>query len=86
MDTEPHGVFATRSPGRPNPIGLSVVQLVKIENERLLVKGIDMLDGSPILDIKPYLPQFDVFETTKNGWLETNIHKLEIQKDDGRFK
>ena len=85
LDTEVHGVFATRSPGRPNPIGFSVVELEKIENDILFVKGIDILDGSPVLDIKPYVPQFDVFETTKNGWIEKNIQKMEMQKDDGRF-
>jgi tRNA (adenine37-N6)-methyltransferase len=86
LDTESHGVFATRSPGRPNAIGMSVVELEKIKNDRLFVKSIDILDGSPVLDIKPYIPQFDVFETSKNGWLEKNVHKMKIKKDDGRFK
>ncbi len=85
LDTLPHGVFATRSPGRPNSIGLSVVNLYKIESNRLLVRNIDMLDGSPVLDIKPYIPKFDVFETTKNGWFDNHSHKVETQKDDGRF-
>lgn len=86
LDNKPHGVFATRSPGRPNSIGISVVILDKIEKNKLYVKNIDILDGSPVLDIKPYIQQFDVFETTKNGWFDTNIHKLKVQKDDGRFK
>ena len=86
LDSEPHGVFATRSPGRPNPIGFSVVELEKIENDILFVKGVDILDGSLVLDIKPYIPQFDVFETTKKGWIEKNAHKMVDQKDDGRFK
>jgi len=67
-DNRPHGVFATRSPRRPNPIGLSVVELVRREGVRLHVRGIDMLDGTPILDIKPYLsgiPQ----EKLRRGWL-----------------
>lgn len=85
LDTKPHGVFATRSPARPNSIGLSVVILEKIVGNLLYVKNIDILDGSPVLDIKPYIPQFDVFETTKNGWLATQVHKLDKQKDDGRF-
>ncbi|MFA9392897.1 MAG: tRNA (N6-threonylcarbamoyladenosine(37)-N6)-methyltransferase TrmO [Prolixibacteraceae bacterium] len=85
LDTKPHGVFATRSPSRPNSIGLSVVILERIEGSLLYVKNIDILDGSPVLDIKPYLPQFDVFETSKNGWLATQVHKLDKQKDDGRF-
>jgi tRNA-Thr(GGU) m(6)t(6)A37 methyltransferase TsaA len=86
LDTVPHGVFATRSPGRPNSIGISVVCLDKITNNKLYVRNIDILDDSPVLDIKPYIPHFDVFETTKNGWFEKNVHKMESQKDDGRFK
>jgi tRNA-Thr(GGU) m(6)t(6)A37 methyltransferase TsaA len=86
LDTTPHGVFATRSPGRPNAIGISVVCLDKIEGNKIHVKNIDILNSSPVLDIKPYIPQFDVFETTKNGWFEKNIRKMESQKDDGRFK
>ena len=86
LDTKPHGVFATRSPARPNSIGLSVVNLEKIEGNQLYIKNIDILDGSPVLDIKPYIPQFDVFETSKNGWVEKNIHRMKMQKDDGRFK
>ena len=86
LDTGQHGVFATRAPGRPNSIGISVVCLEKITGNTLHVKNIDILDGSPVLDIKPYIPQFDVFGTTKNGWMDQNIHKIEEQKDDGRFK
>ena len=85
LDTETHGIFATRSPGRPNSIGFSVVEIEKIENDVLFVKRIDILDGSPVLDIKPYITQFDVFETTKKGWIDKNAHKMDIQKDDGRF-
>ena len=86
LDTIPHGVFATRSPARPNPIGLSVVTLEKITGNNLYIKNIDILDGSPVLDIKPYISQFDVFNTTKNGWFDSSIHNMEKQKDDGRFK
>ena len=86
LDNKAHGVFATRSPGRPNSIGISVVILDRIENNKLYVKNIDILDGSPVLDIKPYIPHFDVFKTTKNGWFESNSHKIKDQKDDGRFK
>jgi len=86
LDTDSHGVFATRSPGRPNPIGMSVVRLEKIENNLLFVIDIDILDGSPVLDIKPYIPEFDIHEVNKSGWIEKNIHKLDSQKDDGRFK
>jgi len=67
-DNRPHGVFATRSPKRPNPIGLTVVELVRREDRLLHVRGIDMLDGTPILDIKPYLSSIP-FERLRRGWL-----------------
>ena len=67
-DNRPHGVFATRSPRRPNPIGLTVVELLGREGPRLRVRGIDMLDGTPILDIKPYLTNVPP-ERLKRGWL-----------------
>ena len=68
-DDRPHGVFATRSPRRPNPIGLTVVELIRREGSRLYVRGVDMLDGTPILDIKPYLSSVPP-EKLKRGWLE----------------
>ena len=68
FDDRSHGVFATRSPRRPNPIGLTVVKLLARENGQLHVRGIDMLDGTPILDIKPYLSSIPV-ETLRRGWL-----------------
>ena len=67
-DNKPHGVFATRSPRRPNPIGLTVVQVLGREGARVLVRGVDMLDGTPILDIKPYLSSVPQ-ETLRRGWL-----------------
>lgn len=67
-DNRPHGVFATRSPRRPNPIGLTVVELIRREGSRLHVRGIDMLDGTPILDIKPYLSSIPQ-EKLRRGWL-----------------
>ena len=67
-DDRPHGVFATRSPRRPNPIGLTVVQLVNREGPAISVRGIDMLDGTPILDIKPYLSNVPQ-EGLRRGWL-----------------
>lgn len=67
-DTRPHGVFATRSPRRPNPIGLTVVQLLRREGSRLHVRGVDMLDRTPILDIKPYLSSVPP-EDLRRGWL-----------------
>lgn len=67
-DSRPHGVFATRSPRRPNPIGLTVVQLLRRESRKLYVRGVDMLDGTPILDIKPYLSSIPQ-EQLRRGWL-----------------
>ena len=67
-DTRPHGVFATRSPRRPNPLGLTVVELLGREGPRLRVRGVDMLDGTPILDIKPYLSSVPS-ERLRRGWL-----------------
>jgi tRNA-Thr(GGU) m(6)t(6)A37 methyltransferase TsaA len=68
FDDRPHGVFATRSPRRPNPIGLTVVELLRRENGQLHVRGVDMLNGTPILDIKPYLSSIPV-EMLRRGWL-----------------
>ena len=85
MDTDGHGVFATRAPGRPNKIGISVVQLIRIEGNTLFIRNPDIIDGTPLLDIKPYVPGFDIMEVEKIGWLEKNVHKLPTTKDDGRF-
>ena len=68
LDDRPHGVFATRSPRRPNPIGLTVVRLLRREGARLWVRGVDMLDGTPIVDIKPYLSSVPA-EEIRRGWL-----------------
>jgi tRNA-Thr(GGU) m(6)t(6)A37 methyltransferase TsaA len=67
---QPRGVLATRSPDRPNPIGLSSVRLLRIEGRRLFVRGIDLLDGTPILDVKPYVPYADAFPGAKAGWID----------------
>jgi tRNA-Thr(GGU) m(6)t(6)A37 methyltransferase TsaA len=67
-DDRPHGVFATRSPKRPNPIGLTVVELLGREGRRLRVRGVDMLDGTPVLDLKPYLSNVDP-QKLRRGWL-----------------
>ena len=69
IDNREHGVFATRSPRRPNPIGLTVVELQRREGSRLYVKGVDMLDGTPILDIKPYLSSVPA-DRLRRGWVE----------------
>ncbi len=67
---KPRGLFATRSPRRPNPIAVSVVKLEKIEGTTLHVTNLDMVDGTPVLDIKPYIPDLDEGETITTGWLE----------------
>ena len=85
MDTETHGVFAMRGPSRPNAIGLSVVHLVGMQGNLLRIQDVDIVDGTPLLDIKPYVPRFDIREVEKIGWLEKNVHKLPTSKDDGRF-
>jgi len=70
LDDADRGIFATRAPCRPNPIGLSVVELVRRERNVLYVDGLDVLDGTPLLDIKPYVAKFDCIEGTRNGWLD----------------
>ena len=86
MDNEKRGVFAIRAPSRPNPIGISVVRLVSVEGNILHIKDVDILDSTPLLDIKPYVPEFDAREADKTGWLEKRMHRLSESKDDGRFK
>jgi tRNA-Thr(GGU) m(6)t(6)A37 methyltransferase TsaA len=85
LDDQLHGVFATRSPDRPNKIGISVVSLTKIEKNTLHVQDVDIIDGTPLIDIKPFVPEFDCRKTDKIGWFSGKISKLEITKDDGRF-
>jgi tRNA-Thr(GGU) m(6)t(6)A37 methyltransferase TsaA len=85
MDDNEHGIFAIRGPARPNPIGMSVTQLIRVEDNKLHIRDIDIIDGTPLLDIKPYVPAFDAIETEKTGWLQKNLHKLKTSTDDGRF-
>ena len=68
LDSKPHGIFATRAPSRPNPLGLSLVKLVRIENNLVYVEGVDVLNETPLLDIKPYVPDFDVRTGVRMGW------------------
>jgi len=70
MDDSPRGVFATRSPRRPNPIGLSIVRLLRIEGTTLHLEDLDVLDGTPLLDIKPYVPRFDSVPDPRGGWTQ----------------
>ena len=80
MDDEPHGIFATRYPARPNPIGISVVRLVKVEECVLHIEDVDILDGTPLLDIKPYVPEFDVRQVESTGWLSEKAEKVSKAK------
>jgi tRNA-Thr(GGU) m(6)t(6)A37 methyltransferase TsaA len=82
-DTREHGLFATRSPCRPNPIGLSVVRLLGREGNVLRVGGIDILDGTPLLDIKPYVPEFDAHAASKAGWFDER--REDRREADDRF-
>lgn len=74
LDDRPHGVFATRAPARPNPIGMSAVRLLRIEGCTLHVADVDILDGTPLVDIKPYAPQFDHLAAERTGWLGQRGH------------
>lgn len=82
-DTVERGLFATRAPIRPNPIGLSLVRLVGREGNRLQIEGLDILDGTPLLDIKPYIPKTDAFAESKAGWFDAVGSAREAA--DGRF-
>ena len=80
------GVFATRTPMHPNFIGLSIVELIKVENNIITVKGIDILDGTPLLDVKPYIENFDKIEgIPKSGWMKSSIQEVSAKRSDKRF-
>ena len=85
MDEKSHGIFATRAPTRPNPIGISIVRLVKVESSVLHIRDVDIVDGTPLLDIKPYVPEFDTRKVEKIGWLKRKTDRLSKTRDDGRF-
>jgi tRNA (adenine37-N6)-methyltransferase len=86
LDKEPHGIWATRAPTRPNPIGLSVVELVRIEHNLIYLKHVDILDQTPLLDIKPYVPQFEPGIEVRLGWLESVQDQIRTRRSDDRFK
>jgi len=86
LDDRLHGVFATRAPARPNPIGLSIVRLVRAENEILHIRDVDIVDGTPLLDIKPYVAGFDAREAERIGWLEKKTDRVQRTTDDARFQ
>ena len=86
LDNVLHGVFSTRAPRRPNSIGISVVKLISIIDNILEIENVDMLDGTPLLDIKPYIPGFDIHHIEKDGWINEKMEKLSDLKSDARFK
>lgn len=85
LDNQRRGLFATRAPSRPNAIGLSVVKLVAVDQNLLQVENVDMLDATPLLDIKPYVPQFDCWEVQRAGWLGDTGERVDDRKADSRF-
>ena len=85
MDTTTRGVFATRAPKRPNSIGLSTVRLVKVDRGALHVENVDMIDGTPLLDVKPYVPSFDDQCSVRIGWLERATEDVADKRADSRF-
>jgi len=85
LDDHTHGVFATRSPARPNPIGISVVRLLKIEGRKLRIQNVDVVDGTPLLDIKPYVPEFDAHKARRIGWLTGKAKHVSKARSDRRF-
>jgi len=85
MDEETHGVFAMRAPARPNAIGISAVRLVEVKGCTLHIEGVDIVDGTPLLDIKPYVPDFDWRAVERIGWLSEKSHTVRQKRSDSRF-
>ncbi len=85
MDTVPRGVYSTRSPLRPNHLGLSIVELVSITASTLLIRGIDVLDGTPVFDIKPFIQAFDHINESTSGWMTASDEDVENRRSDRRF-
>jgi tRNA (adenine37-N6)-methyltransferase len=86
LDSSPRGVFATRAPRRPNPLGMSIVRLERIDGAVIHVLDIDVLDGTPLLDIKPYVPHFDSQGEVRIGWLEKQSSEVAERRSDSRFR
>ena len=86
LDDRAHGIFATRSPARPNPIGFSIVRLVAVSGPRLDIEDVDMIDDTPLLDIKPYVPTFDARAGVEVGWYAGRLDGLGEIRADGRFR
>jgi tRNA-Thr(GGU) m(6)t(6)A37 methyltransferase TsaA len=86
LDDTPRGIFAVRAPRRPNPIGISVVRLERIEGPTLYICNVDVVDGTPLLDIKPCVPDFDCLEDVRIGWLSNRASRAADKRSDERFK
>ncbi len=85
FDTVPHGVFASRIPRRPNALGFSVVRLISRNENHLQIGDVDILDGTPVLDIKPYVPEFDAYPNESSGWFAGKLTGMETKRSDDRF-
>ncbi len=85
LDTVPHGVFASRIPRRPNPLGFSVVRLLSRDRNILKIADVDILDGTPVLDIKPYVPEFDSYPNESSGWFAGKLDDMSSKRSDDRF-
>ena len=86
LDDQKRGVFSTRAPRRPNSIGISIVRLVKVEGHVLHVEDVDIVDGTPLLDIKPYIPEFDERKVERTGWFSGKAELVGKMRADERFK
>ncbi len=86
LDDQLRGVFATRAPRRPNAIGISVVRLLQVDRNILNIEDVDILDGTPLLDIKPYVPAFDERDVVKTGWVSSRVDSVAVVRSDERFK
>jgi tRNA-Thr(GGU) m(6)t(6)A37 methyltransferase TsaA len=86
LDDQLRGVFATRAPRRPNAIGISIVRLLQVDRNILKIEDVDILDGTPLLDIKPYVPTFDEREAVRTGWLSSRADVVAGVRSDERFK
>ncbi|MDP3395063.1 MAG: tRNA (N6-threonylcarbamoyladenosine(37)-N6)-methyltransferase TrmO [Methanoregula sp.] len=85
LDTVPHGIFATRAPRRPNAIGLSIVRLISVNDCELVIEDVDVVDGTPLLDIKPYVAEFDSFPDERSGWFSGCRNRVANMRADQRF-
>jgi len=86
LDSREHGIFSTRSPARPNPVGISVWRLRGIRGASLDVENVDVLDLTPLIDIKPFVPDFDCWDVESIGWLSTSSRAAGNTRSDGRFR